>query len=215
MTESRFLALDEAVCEACIANHPDVSSAFITQLREQFARLRDHATDLGFKTPFERLASVLFELRRWPGATLDEQGADTVRIPVRRSDIANYIGIKPETVSRAIRQLEQERLIGLPCGDRVVLADIPSMRRLANGGRPRQSHGGCDGLLLGLEHRLVDGAIEEGVEEPRQPRPHVLELGRARPPDSFGPRPRADVVDTEATSQRILLKNPGERNARL
>lgn len=139
LTTSRFLALDETVCEASIGKHTDIASAFITQLREQFARLRDHATDLAFKTPVESLASVLFEFRRWPGAASDEQGADTIQIPVRRGDIANYIGIKAETVSRAIRKLEQERLIGLPYGDRVVLADIPSMRRLANGGRPRQS----------------------------------------------------------------------------
>lgn len=139
LTASRFLALDEAACEACTAKHTDIASALTAQLREQFARLRDHATDLAFKTPFERLASVLFEFRRWPGANLPEHGANTIRIPMRRSDIADYIGVKAETVSRAIRKLEQERLIGLPSGNHVVLIDVPSMRRLANGGRPRQS----------------------------------------------------------------------------
>ncbi|NIA69921.1 Crp/Fnr family transcriptional regulator [Pelagibius litoralis] len=139
LKESEFLALDESRAEICTSEHADVARAFIVQLGDHLARMRDHATDLAFKTPFESLASVLFEFRRWPGADSGNPGGSTVRIPIPRGDVADYIGVKPETVSRAIRRLERERLIGIPEQDQVFLADIPSMRRLANGGRPRQS----------------------------------------------------------------------------
>ncbi|WP_367575959.1 helix-turn-helix domain-containing protein [Pelagibius sp. Alg239-R121] len=58
---------------------------------------------------------------------------------VESVDIADYIVVKPETVSRAIRKLEQVRWIRIPESDQVFLADTPAMRQIANGGRPRQS----------------------------------------------------------------------------
>ena len=135
----RFLKLDDVQLDACAAGCSDVAQALLTQMRMHLNRMQDHATDLISKTPFERLASILFEFRRWPGATARQGEGDSVRIPIRRTDIADYIGVKPETVSRAIRQLEREDLIGIPETDRILFADRASLQRIAEGGRPRQS----------------------------------------------------------------------------
>ena len=117
----------------------DLSAVIAEQLRRQSARMRDHVTDLASKTPLERLASVLFEFRRWPNQ--EDHAADPciVRLPIHRIDIAAYIGVKAETLSRAFKQLERERLVHLSQADQVTLLDAPSLRRIANGGRPRQS----------------------------------------------------------------------------
>lgn len=139
LKDSEFLMLDEDQIEACISQHSDIAGAFITQQGTHFARMRDHATDLACKTPFERLASVLFEFKRWPARQARVRDGDTVHIPIMRIDIADYIGVKPETVSRAIRKLEQEKRIAIPQSDQVFLIDVPAMRQIANGGRPRQS----------------------------------------------------------------------------
>lgn len=139
LKDSEFLMLDEDQIDACIARHNDIAGAFITQQGAHFARMRDHVTDLACKTPFERLASVLFEFKRWPGRQTRSRDGNTVHIPIMRVDIADYIGVKPETVSRAIRKLEQEKRIAIPKSDRVFMIDVPAMRQIANGGRPRQS----------------------------------------------------------------------------
>lgn len=139
LTNARVLTLDENSLESNAAKHGDIAQALMTQMRDHLSRMQDHATDLISKTPFERLASILFEFHRWPGATPRHGDRDSVRIPIRRSDIADYIGVKPETVSRAIRQLERENLIGIPENNQILLADRASLRRIADGGRPRQS----------------------------------------------------------------------------
>lgn len=139
LKDSEFLMLDEDQIETCIKRHSDIAGAFITQQGTHFARMRDHVTDLACKTPFERLASVLFEFKRWPRRQSKIRDADTVHIPIMRIDIADYIGVKPETVSRAIRKLEQEKRIAIPRSDQVFMIDVPAMRQIANGGRPRQS----------------------------------------------------------------------------
>ncbi len=139
LNPSRLLALNEQWISNCAAPHPDIALAFVIQLRDYLARMRDHAMDLVSKTPLEKLASVLFEFRHWPETMPEEGHHNMVRIPIQRTDIADYIGVKPETVSRALRQLERESLIDIPQHDRIFLNDIPSMRRIANGGRPRRS----------------------------------------------------------------------------
>ena len=137
--DSEFLALDEDQTAAWIAKCPDIAGMFIAEFGEHLARMRDHVTDIAFKTPLECLASVLFEFRRWPGVRLGVLQSGAFRVPISRGNIADYIGVKPETVSRAIRQLEREGLIDIPEPDQVFITNVPAMRCLANGGRPRQS----------------------------------------------------------------------------
>ncbi|MGI9503239.1 MAG: Crp/Fnr family transcriptional regulator [Geminicoccaceae bacterium] len=101
--------------------------------------MHDHIADLAAKTPLERVASVLFEFRRWPEGQVSGRDQPVVRIPMRRTDIADYLGMKPETLCRAVRSLEQERLIRTLDADRILMADVIGLRRIANGGRPRRS----------------------------------------------------------------------------
>ncbi len=136
---STILAIDERWHEHSIVTDTDIAAAMMTQQREQVASQRDHVADLAVKTPFERLASVLFELQRWPDAAVDGLDEASLRIPLQRVDLADYIGVKPETLSRAVRCLERERLIQLPTPTQIILTNLPAVRRIANGGRPRRS----------------------------------------------------------------------------
>ena len=47
-----------------------------------------------------------------------------------RQDIADYLGLTIETVSRTLSQLERDGAIGLPCARRVVLKDRRALREL-------------------------------------------------------------------------------------
>lgn len=139
LAATRFLAIDSATLDRAVEGRSEVASVLVHQLREQSARLRDHAADLVNKTPVERLAAVIFEFARFKPNGRRGRSRKTVRIPVRRMDIAEYLGVKAETVSRVIRQLEQEGIIALPDRDHIEVIDTPTLRQLANGGRPRQS----------------------------------------------------------------------------
>lgn len=164
LISSEFLSLHETRVEDCVSSHPDVAFAFVIQLRDNMVRMQHHAADLSAKTPTEKLASLLFEFARWPDKSgipyrerpeftefddgvefgpVQSENTQSIRLPIQRTDIADYIGVKPETLSRAIRKLEREGLIALPHNDHFVLADVASLRRIANGGRPRQSTRRC------------------------------------------------------------------------
>lgn len=162
LTDARVIVFNPSRMDAALRAHPDLAAVWLSELREQAAALRDHCGDLNCKTPVERLAAALLEFRRWPqeaarkdvlnanGAAPSETSAEAaegqdvansaatvLKLPILRNHIAEYIGVQPETVSRAFRTLESERIIEIERKDTIRLCDLPAIRTIANGGRPR------------------------------------------------------------------------------
>jgi CRP/FNR family transcriptional regulator len=87
---------------------------------------------LGRKTAPERLASFFVDL-----AQRAERGcAESVRfvdLPMSRSDIADYLGMTKETVSRVLALLKRRRVIRLEALDRVEILDRETLEAMAEG----------------------------------------------------------------------------------
>lgn len=72
-----------------------------------------------------RLAAMLLALRDRHG-TVDESGNLVIRLPLSRRDMASAIGTRPESLSRAIRALENDRVATFH-GKRVVIRDLDDL----------------------------------------------------------------------------------------
>jgi CRP/FNR family nitrogen fixation transcriptional regulator len=87
-------------------------------------RLQDHMLLLGRKNALERVASFLIRMSTRGAA------GEVVDLPMSRSDIADYLGLTIETVSRTFTQLERDRAISMPSSrhillhNRLAMADI-------------------------------------------------------------------------------------------
>ena len=55
---------------------------------------------------------------------------DSVELPMSRQDIADYLGLTIETVSRTFTQLESKATIELPSSRRVALRNRGALQRL-------------------------------------------------------------------------------------
>ncbi|MCV0425047.1 MAG: helix-turn-helix domain-containing protein [Roseibium sp.] len=110
---------------------------FMDQMNSFLFQLLDHSNDLAKKTPIERIAAFIFELKH---RTLPRRSTqfNTVSIPFGRRDVADYLGLQPETVSRGFTTLTNEGVINLPEADLVTIEDVHRLRQIANGGRPRR-----------------------------------------------------------------------------
>jgi len=86
--------------------------------------LQDHMLLLGRKTALERVACFLIRLstRNLSSTALD--------LPMSRSDIADYLGLTIETVSRTFTQLERDGAISIPSSRHILLHDRLAMADL-------------------------------------------------------------------------------------
>jgi CRP-like cAMP-binding protein len=76
------------------------------------------------KTAQERVAAFLLEMFQRIKST------DGIKLPMSRQDIADYLGLTIETVSRTLTSLECSAAIALPTSRRIVLRDRAALHRL-------------------------------------------------------------------------------------
>jgi CRP-like cAMP-binding protein len=76
------------------------------------------------KSAQQRVACFLLEMSERLATT------DAVELPMSRQDIADYLGLTIETVSRTMTQLVSDRAIGLPTTRHIVLRNRSALRDL-------------------------------------------------------------------------------------
>ena len=76
------------------------------------------------KTAQERVAGFLLEMAQRSAAPSE------VDLPMSRQDIADYLGLTIETVSRTLTQLENSAAIAVPTSRRIVLRNRAALTRL-------------------------------------------------------------------------------------
>ena len=76
------------------------------------------------KSAQERVASFLLEMSE------RVSGANAIELPMSRQDIADYLGLTIETVSRTLTSLEDSAAIEVPTSRRIVLRNRPALSRM-------------------------------------------------------------------------------------
>ena len=123
VADSVVLVIKRSAVIALADRDPDVARQLWTLTAKELGRAQNHMLVL-VRNAQERIASFLLEMaERAPGA-------DSVELPMSRQDIADYLGLTIETVSRTLTQLEAEAAIALPTSRRVVLRDRSALTRL-------------------------------------------------------------------------------------
>ena len=109
--------------------HPDLGKRLLNCATEQLEIMQQHFVLLGRKTAQERLASFLLTLaKRYAG-----EGAKhaTFVLPMSRVDIADYLGLTIETVSRTFTKLRDAGFIDLAQSSTVHVHAILKLEELA------------------------------------------------------------------------------------
>lgn len=122
--------LSPSVFEKIMARNPNAQKVIWENLREQAFRAIDHSGDIAKKQALEKLASFIFECQHRQEFFVK---TEIVEIPVRRIDLAEYLGMQPETVSRCFKDLEKRGIIEAPRLTALRILDSKMLRRIANG----------------------------------------------------------------------------------
>lgn len=114
-------------------DHAEMERELYRLAAHELAAAQQQMVLLGRKTAGERLASFFVLLAR----RAERAGAVPVRyvdLPMSRSDIADYLGLTKETVSRVLAQLKNKRLIRLETLDRIEILDRAGLELAAESG---------------------------------------------------------------------------------
>jgi len=137
------------VVEAAIATNPDLARVLFQMACKELDQAQRQMLLLGRKSADEKVASFLLGLRRRNGAAHDPDKASqdsVIHLPMSRQDMADYLGLTIETVSRTMSRFKRMGLIGLIGRQHVALRQIGRLAALAEGsmadGAPAKAHNG-------------------------------------------------------------------------
>ena len=110
--------------DSFVAHDAAFAEALRAQMSAAFEELGRHMTALGQLDSVERVADFLLGMRK----AFHACGIQTspLRLPMKRKQMANYLGLRAETVSRAFSELRQRQLI-VPEGDVVTIINLPGL----------------------------------------------------------------------------------------
>lgn len=124
----------EAVCDCVVVPYRryDIASPkaqiippqLFSHAMRSVAQAREHSLLLGRKNAVEKVAAFLLD---W----MDDLATDhVVNLAMTRQDMADYLGLTLETVSRTLAQLERDKLIEIQTARQIRLKNMTRLRNL-------------------------------------------------------------------------------------
>ena len=131
VTTARLRRLPRERLMQALHEQPGLSRKLLDVLASALTLAQEQMLLLGRKTASEKIASFLLGLSE----KCEERGEnpELLFLPMTRCDIADYLGLTTETVSRTISGLRKQGVIDLDHANRIRLRDIETLSDLAEG----------------------------------------------------------------------------------
>ena len=123
IADCKVLVMKRSALIALATRDNAVAQQLWTMTATELQRAHNHIMLL-IKTAQERVAGFLLEMAARSGAS------NEIELPMSRQDIADYLGLTIETVSRTLTQLEISAVIAVPTSRRIVLRNRAALSRL-------------------------------------------------------------------------------------
>ena len=122
--------------ESFLMKHPQMEHVLFLRVMNQLDETREWLFTLGQQKAPERLASFLLWLRRQKDCSSCqariEPDNNLVDCPFTRQDIADFLGLTIETVSRNFTKFRQDNLIHLRADRRIEIRDVNALKGLVS-----------------------------------------------------------------------------------
>ena len=131
ISDSRLHCIDGEGLRCLARRYSLIDQVLFDLACDEISDLHNRIVMLGRKTAEEKLAAFILEF--CSSSALPMSLCREVYLPMRRPDIADYLGLTTESVSREFSRLKRMRLIALPCPSRVVVLNQPALEAMALG----------------------------------------------------------------------------------
>jgi len=123
MTDAKILVVKKSTLTTLAGHDAAVAQQLFSLTARELRRVQDRILLL-IKSAQERVASFLLEMAERSPAS------NAIELPMSRQDIADYLGLTIETVSRTLTSLESCAAIEVPTSRRIVLRNRSALNRL-------------------------------------------------------------------------------------
>jgi CRP/FNR family transcriptional regulator len=117
--------------EVLLVEIPHLEQRLLAMASHELAAAQDQIVLLGRKSAHERVVSFILMLSN--SARRHGRPGDPVFLEMSRNDIADYLGLTKETVSRTFTSLKKQGLIGRLDEKRIRLSKMSVLREIAEG----------------------------------------------------------------------------------
>lgn len=128
-TTVQLCTFPSTVIEKMIKDSPELEHRLLQQTLDELDEARGWMVTLGRKTAAEKVASFLYLIATHIDPTAEETQSASFELPLTRADIADFLGLTIETVSRQITKLRKSGVIEVENNRHVT---VPDLERLAH-----------------------------------------------------------------------------------
>jgi len=131
LSHTRVRSIPVKAIDTLITSEPGFGQAMLNVLSTELAETRDQLLSLGRKSAKEKVATFLLRISR----RNEREGNDAqdLFLPMTRAEIADYLGMTIETVSRQITKLKVANIIRLESKSVVKVVDLDQLEDIAEG----------------------------------------------------------------------------------
>lgn len=129
VTEAQLCRFSKSSFQDLALKLPKLRTRLFERANDELTAAQEQMLLLGRKAPREKLASFFLRLRR----NNQKWGlpANVIHLDMTREDIADYLGLTVETVSRTFTRMKTSGVISLPSRNRVEIRDPEALEDLA------------------------------------------------------------------------------------
>jgi CRP-like cAMP-binding protein len=108
---------------------PELAADLLRQMGRQLGSAQSHLTTIGAQTADQKLATFLLAF-----ADCDGEDVCEFDLPMRRTDIGEFLGLRLETISRKLTEFQRRGWVKMVSMYRCRLLDRDALEHLAEGG---------------------------------------------------------------------------------
>lgn len=127
ITHVRFRSLDQNSAYRRLRDEPALASQLVNLLSTELENARGQIAVLNRRSAIEKLSAFILDLHR------RQNNSPVIDLELSRSDIADFLGLTIETVSRNLTKLKTKRIIRLPEIHKLIILDMERLEALAAG----------------------------------------------------------------------------------
>jgi CRP/FNR family nitrogen fixation transcriptional regulator len=106
-----------------VPGRPAMASVLLDIALERLMQMQEHLLAVARQTAVERVAGFQLDI------AARQHRCDPVSLPMSHCDIADYLGLTPETVSRVFKHLRDARMVSYTSARRVTIDHLDGLRQ--------------------------------------------------------------------------------------